>query len=134
MSARRLTSYLRDEEGAAALEFALVSTAFLSLVIGICYVSIMLFNNMSLEWAVTKAARVAEINKAATQNDVSTAINAYLASMNLPTATVTFSSSVDANGVRTANIGASYSQTYDVPMVHTFNINFNSAITVPQPS
>lgn len=136
MRARRLAlaPFLRDERGATALEFALVSTAFLSLVIGICYVAIMLFNNMGLEWALTKAARVAEINKAATQNDITTALNGYLAGMNLPNATVTYSSSVGSNGVRTANIGASYTQTYAVPMVHSFTINFSSAIVVPQPS
>lgn len=123
----------RDEAGATALEFALVSTAFIPLITGIAYLAIMLFNNLSLEWAVTKAARIAEINKAATQSDVSQAINSYLASMNLPTATVAYSSSV-SGGVRTANISATYTQTYVVPMISSFTINFNSNITVPQPS
>jgi Flp pilus assembly protein TadG len=131
---RPIKTLAHDESGATAVEFALVSTAFIAFVIGIVYVSIMLFNNLSLEWALAKASRVAEINKTVTQSDVSQAVNAYLASMSLPTATVTYSSSVAANGVRTANISASYSQTYVVPMISTFNINFSSNITVPQPS
>jgi Flp pilus assembly protein TadG len=121
---------IRDQKGAVAVEFALVSTAFLAMVIGLCYVGIMLFNNMSLQWAVEKAARVAEINSAATQSDIASAVNSYLASEGLPNATVTYSSTV-SGGVTTATIQASYSQSYTLPMVSTFNINFSSNLTVP---
>ena len=131
---RRARKLAGDEAGATAIEFALVSTALISFIIGIAYLSIMVFNNLSLEWALTKAARIAEINNAATQSDISTAVNNYLSSMSLPTATVTYSSSVAANGVRTASMSAGYTQTYDVPMIHSFTINFSSSITVPQPS
>ena len=131
---RPLRGIARDEAGATAIEFALVSTALISFIFGIVYIAIMVFNNLSLEWALTKAARIAEINNTATQTEVSQAVNAYLASMQLPTATVAYSSSVNANGVRTANISAAYTQTYDVPMISSFTINFSSSITVPQPS
>ncbi|HXS06117.1 MAG TPA: TadE/TadG family type IV pilus assembly protein [Rhizomicrobium sp.] len=131
---RDLRSFKRDQAGATAVEFALVSTALFAFIFGIAALGMMLFNDLSLQWAVTKASRIAEINNAATQSDVSTAVNAYLAQMSLPTATVSYSSSVGVNGVRTANISASYTQTYMVPMISTFTINFNSAVTVPQPS
>ena len=130
---RRARYWVHDEAGATAVEFALVSTALISFLIGIAYLSIVLFNNLSLEWALTKASRIAEINNAATQGDISDAVNAYLASMSLPTATVNYASSLGANGVRTATISAGYSQTYVVPMVSTFTINFHSDVTVPQP-
>jgi len=119
-----------DQAGAAAVEFALVSTAFLAMTIGLCYIGIMLFNNMSLQWAVEKAARVAEINPAATQSDIASAVNSYLALEGLPNATVAYSSSVSANAT-TATITASYRQTYTLPMISTFNLNFSSNLTVP---
>ena len=119
-----------DESGAAAVEFALVSTAFLSMAIGLCYIGIMLFNNMSLQWAVEKAARVAEINTAATQSDIASAVNSYLASEGLPNATVTYSSVV-TGGATIATISASYSQSYTLPMISTFHINFSSNLSVP---
>ena len=122
--------FVADESGATAVEFALVSTAFFALMIGLCYLGIMLFNNMSLQWAVEKAARVAEINSAATQSDIAAAVNSYLASEGLPNATVTYSSSV-SGGVTTATISASYRQTYALPLISTFNINFSSNLTVP---
>ena len=123
-------TFIADQGGAAAVEFALVSTVFLSMLIGLCYIAIMLFNNMSLQWAVEKAARVAEINSAATQSDIASAVNAYLASEGLPTATVTYSSAV-SGGVTTATISASYRQSYALPLISTFNINFSSNLTVP---
>jgi Flp pilus assembly protein TadG len=121
---------IADESGAAAVEFALVSTAFLAMTIGLCYIGIMLFNNMSLQWAVEKAARVAEINSAATQSDIASAVNSTLAAEGLPNATVAYSSSV-SGGVTVATIQASYSQTYTLPMVSTFHINFSSNLSVP---
>jgi len=119
-----------DESGAAAVEFALVSTVFLAMAIGLCYIGIMLFNNMSLQWAVEKAARVAEINSAATQSDIAGAVNSTLASEGLPNATVAYSSAVTA-GITIATIQASYSQTYTLPMISTFHINFSSNLSVP---
>jgi len=122
--------FAHDERGAAAVEFALVSTAFLAMIIGLCYLGIMLFNNMGLHWAVEKAARVAEINTAATQSDIASAVNSYLAAEGLPNATVTYSSVV-SGGATIATIQASYSQSYTLPMIHTFNINFSSNLSVP---
>ena len=124
--------FSKDQSGATAVEFALVSSAFIALVLGICYVAIMLFNNLSLQWAVANASRLAEINKSVTQTTIAQAVNANLASMNLPNATVVYTSSV-SGGLRTAVITAGYRQTYTLPMVSTFNINFSSSITVPQP-
>jgi len=126
-------SFGRDQSGATAVEFALVSSAFIALVLGICYVALMLFNNLSLDWALASASRVAEINKSVTQTAVAQAVNDRLASMALPNATVTYNSSV-SGGLRTAVITASYDQTYTLPLVSTFNIHFSSSITVPQPS
>ena len=93
----------------------------------------MLFNNMSLDWAVARAARLAEINNAVSQSDISQAINNYLSSIGLPAATVQYSSTV-VGGIRTAYIAANYSQSYVLPMISTFNIAFSSNITVPQPT
>ena len=126
-------NFARDQSGATAVEFALVFSAFIALVMGICYVGLMLFNNLSLEGAVASASRLAEINKSVTQTAITQAVNDRLSSMALPNATVSYNSSV-SGGLRTAVITASYDQTYTLPLVSTFNIHFSSSITVPQPS
>jgi len=127
MKANRL---IVDQDGAVAVEFALVSTAFIAVVFGLCYLGIMLYNNMSLQWAVEKAARVAEINTAATQTDIAGAVNSYLSSVGLPNATVAYSSSV-TGGVTIATIQATYQQTYALPLISTFNLTFSSNLSVP---
>jgi Flp pilus assembly protein TadG len=126
-------NFVRDQDGTTAVEFALVSSALIALVLGICYVAIMLFNNLSLEWALANASRLAEINKSVTQITIAQAVNTHLASMNLPNATVVYTSSVSSGGLRTAQITAGYYQTYTLPLVSTFNIHFSANITVPQP-
>ncbi len=120
-----------DQRGATPAEFALVSAAFLTLVIGACYVAVMMFNNMSLEWALTKASRLAKINNAVTQTDISRAVNRYLASAGLPDAMVVYSSSI-SGGTRTAYIAASYQRSFVLPILPRFDITFSSNITVPQ--
>jgi Flp pilus assembly protein TadG len=120
-----------DSKGVAALEFAIVSTAFIAFIMGICYISIMYFNRQSLDWAVQLAARQAEINSSATPGQIRKTINDYLNSVNLPNATVTYSVAT-VSGIKTASIAASFNQTYSVPFVHTFNITFTSTEAVPQ--
>lgn len=121
---------LFDEGGAAAVEFALVSVVFIPLLLGICYIGIMLFNRVSLDWAVEKAARVAEVNPSASASDIAAAVNSYLSSEGLPHATVVYSTVLSA-GVTIATINAQYSQTYYLPMVSTFHMNFASNLSVP---
>ncbi|MDE2135019.1 MAG: pilus assembly protein [Alphaproteobacteria bacterium] len=133
MNVRLPGQFCGDCRGAAAVEFALVSIAFVTFVIGISYAAIMVFNTMSLDWAVERAARIAAINKTVTQSDMSSAINDYLSSLGLSSATVTYSVGT-SSGVQTAHIVASYDQTYTLPFVSTFNITFSSSAYVPQGS
>jgi Flp pilus assembly protein TadG len=120
-----------DRSGAAAVEFSIVVCAFISFVMGICYISIMYFNRQSLDWAVQLAARQAEINTSVTQSQIASTVNNYLNSVGLPNATVTYSVAT-VSGVKTASIGATFNQSYSVPFVHTFNVTFTSNDAVPQ--
>jgi len=128
-AARRLAG---EAGGAVAVEFALVSVAFVSLLVGVCLVGLMAFSDLSLEWAVARGVRAAEIDKTATQSQVSTAINTYLHGAGLPNATVTYTTSM-SGGVQFATIGANFTRSYTIPMLPTFSINFTSSAVVPQP-
>ena len=122
----------RRQEGAAAVEFAVVSSAFIALIIGVCYVGIMLFTDLSLHWAVEKGARVAVIDSNTTQSAVSSAINGYLSSMGIPTATVTYSV---ANGsFPVATVAATLTQSYSIPFISNFSITYSANTKVPQGS
>jgi Flp pilus assembly protein TadG len=123
-------SFLPEKSGAAAVEFAIVSSAFFAFVIGIAYVGIMLFNNASLNYAVEDAARTVAMNNSATLDQIKTKVNSYMTTAGLPSATVLYSKST-INSVLTGHITANYTQTYKLPFVNTFHITFNADAYVP---
>lgn len=122
-----------DNHGAAAVEFALVVSAFISLVIGIAYVGIMAFNTLAIDQAVKLASRQAEIDSSTTQTAIAAIINDYLASVGLSSATVTYNVTL-SGGISTANIAASYQQSYSIPFIPTIALTFSSSAAVPQAS
>ncbi len=128
----RFSSLVRDESGAEAVEFAIVSTVFFMFLIGIAYVGIMVYTNLAVHWALEKGARVAAVNTSTTQTAVATAINGYLNSMGVSSATVTYT--VANVSFPVATITASLKQTYSVPLFSNFNITYSANTTVPQGS
>jgi len=127
---RTLDELLRQESGATAIEFAIVSSVFFTFVIGIAYVGIILFNNMSLDYAVETAARTVALNNSATESQIANNVNAYLTSAGLPAATVEYTTSTIDN-VLTGHIVADYSQAYTLPFVSTFHLQFSADAYVP---
>jgi Flp pilus assembly protein TadG len=128
----RLRTAWRDASGAAALEFAIVGNAFLLLLFGTAYVAIMLWHEANLDWAVESGARVAVLNSAATQSDVSTAVNGYLASVGMGNATVAYTTST-SGGVTVGQITATKTEAFTVPFLSTYNITYNASANVPMP-
>jgi Flp pilus assembly protein TadG len=114
----------RDEQGAAAVEFAIVSVAFFSFIFAIGYAGIMLFTDMALHWAVERSVRLAVIDSATTQTAIASEVNGFLTSLGIPAATVTYS--VAAGTVPTAHINATLTQTYTVPLISTMNITYTA--------
>ncbi|MES2255435.1 MAG: TadE family protein [Pseudomonadota bacterium] len=53
----KLQQYLRDDRGASAAEFALVTVPFFGLVLAIIGGAMMFYSNQSLQYATQKAAR-----------------------------------------------------------------------------
>ena len=123
--------FVSDESGAAAVEFAIISSVFLTLVFGLCYVGIWMFDKSSLQWAVERASRLAAINSAVTQSEIADAVNGYLLSEGLPSADVAYSVS-NSSGFPVASIQASFAQRYTLPFVSTFNITYSADASIPQ--
>ena len=120
-----------DEAGAAAVEFAIVSSVFITFVIGIAYAAIMLHSNAALQWAVETTARKAAIDPNVTQTDLQTAVNSLLATSHMPNATVSYSVA-DVGGVSVATLTASFSRTFTIPFVSTFNTTYTATAKTPQ--
>ena len=123
--------YLRDRSGAAAIEFAIVGNAFLIFLFGIAYVGIIYWHAANLDWAVEAGSRIAILNSSATQSDISSAVNGYLAQVGMGSANVTYTVATN-NGVKIASIDAKKSETFDAPLINVFHITFHSTAQVPQ--
>ncbi len=129
---RLLARIAIEDSGAAAVEFALVSTAFITLVFGITYLSIMLNNKAMLQWAVEATLRKAAINTTVSQSQLTSDLNGYLSTAGLPNATVTYN--VVSGAIPVATLTGSFSQSYTIPFVSTFNITYSATAKVPQGS
>ena len=125
-----LRRFAREESGAYAVEFALVSTAFLTLLFGASYIGIMMWYRSSLQWAVEKGIRMAAIDKTTTQTQITTAINGYLTSVSLPNATVAFNTAA-YSGVQISTVTASFTKSVTMPFVSTFNLTYSSTAKIP---
>src|SRR5262245_1318663 len=88
---RALTRIDVEESGAAAVDFTLVSTAFIALVSGNTSLGTMLNTKAALQWAVETTIRKAAIDTTVTHSQLTSDLNGYLSSLGLPSATVSYS-------------------------------------------
>ena len=132
MSGRRRAwrRFAGDTGGTAAVEFALVSVAFFSLLFGIIFLAIFLYTNATLQWAISRAARLPEIDTAVSQSTIAAAINNDLLTAGITDASVTYSVS-QSGGTQIGTISASFERTYSVPLVSTFDIHYSATTSVP---
>jgi len=134
MRRRNRLSFARlraDESGAAALEFALVSSAFITLIFGIVYFSIMLHTKTTLQWAVETTIRQAAIDASVTQTQLTTTLNGHLAGTNMPNAVVSYSVAT-VGTVQVATLTGSFNRTFTIPFVGTFNTTYSATAKTPQ--
>jgi Flp pilus assembly protein TadG len=62
MRPMRQHDFLKDERGQTAVEFAMVGSTYLMFIIGIVYFAMVLFSQLSLQYAVMASARCAAVN------------------------------------------------------------------------
>lgn len=120
-----------DESGAAAVEFAIVSSVFITFIIGISYAAIMVHSNAALQWAVETTVREAAIDPNVTQTQLQTSLNGRLAQNQMPNATVNYSVA-DVGGVSVATLTATFTRSFTIPFVSTFNTTYTATAKTPQ--
>lgn len=132
MKRRLASAFARDEHGAAALEFAIVGNVFLIFLMSISYGAIMLWHETHLDWAVQNSSRLAAINPAVTAGAIQSSVNGYLTGLGMGPATVQYQI-VTLGGVKVGQITATMRDTFTVPLISSFNINYSASANVPQP-
>ena len=128
---RHIARFKRNQSGAAAVEFAIISSVFITFIFGIIYVGIMLHTHATMQWAVENTVRQAVINQTITQTQMQAAVNTVLASASMPNAnSVTYS--VSTATVPIATLTANMTRSYTIPFVGTFNINHSATASMPR--
>jgi Flp pilus assembly protein TadG len=85
------SGYWKDEQGASAVEFALVVLPFVTMILGIIGTCLMLYANQTLQFAVEAAARCASVERYVCTSDALTrsyAVSQYKGPGVSPTFTV----------------------------------------------
>lgn len=132
MMRRKLPSLVRDTSGSAAIEFAVVGNVFLMFMICIAYAAIILWHEAHLDWAVQRSSRLAALGGTVTSTDIQSAVNGYLTSVGMNTATVQYQVST-MGGAKVGQITASMTETFTVPLFKSFHLTYTSSANVPQP-
>jgi len=126
----KLDRFVRDSSGGAAVEFAVVGNVFLMFIICIAYVAIILWHEAHLDWAVQRSSRLAALGTT-TASDLQTAVNGYLSSVGMNPATVQYQVNT-MGGAKVAQISASMTETFTVPLFKPINLTYTSSAKVPQ--
>lgn len=123
----------RAEDGAMAIEFAMIAPVLLTLLFGIMEFGHAMFVTSSIENAVTTASRQAMIDENITPTELSAAVKSELKKLGIGdgqiSVRVTFENDVD---IQFANIQTSFQHELIMPLVSGMAINLNSTRRVPQ--
>lgn len=131
-AARRFKTFVRDESGASALEFAMTLPAFVMLVLGTMQLGYAFFCGSTLQYALEKVARNVMVDSTMTQSTAQSQFDSVLKSMNGPHATLSYT--VDTSGaVPIARLTATYKHNVVIPLVPAFSLTFTADTSVPQP-
>ena len=128
---RHITRFVRNASGAAAVEFAIISVVFILMIFGIIYMGIILHTNATLQWAVENSVRSAVIAENTTQTQMTTKVNGFLTSVNMPSAD-SVSYSVAGTTPPIATLTANLSRSYTIPMLGTYTMNYTATAKMPQ--
>jgi Flp pilus assembly protein TadG len=127
----RSAHFVRATSGAAAVEFAIISVVFITMIFAIIYLGIILHTNATLQWAVENSVRSAVIAESTTQAQMTTKVNSLLSSMNMPNAD-SVSYAVAGTAPPIATLTATLARTYTIPMFGSYTMNYTATAKMPQ--
>ncbi|HYG25349.1 MAG TPA: TadE/TadG family type IV pilus assembly protein [Caulobacteraceae bacterium] len=119
-------------EGAAALETALVSPLFIALVLGTLYIGWALYCGAEVRHAVERSTRLVIENPDIDQATLQTAVRDQLKAAEPTDVTVTLTTHTVGTDGEVARLGWTYAYRIDAPFIDPVTIDFDSSIIVPK--
>lgn len=126
----RLRAILRDRAGGSALEFALVATPFVLVLLGTFEFARLVFYQNALSNATTAAARLLLLDATATPQTLKQFMSARILNVDPVRLAVAFSDSSDG-GVTYRTIATTYRFEFIVPTLFDFDITLGNDTMVP---
>jgi Flp pilus assembly protein TadG len=131
VSARGLRRSLADEQGGAAVEFAIVAPLLFALIAGILMLGWTFHSVSSVRYALEEAGRSLQLDPQMTEAELADVVEARLEMLAKPEVTVTLVVGEPEDGIRIAQATAQYAITFSVPLLPSFELEMQTSVTVP---
>jgi Flp pilus assembly pilin Flp len=119
-----------NQDGASALEFALILPVFAAMVFGTIQMGLAYYFAGSVQFALERTARLVMVNQDMTASEAAQAFTDEISTFT--DQTITFTYNVDSSGdVPIAELGAVYDYQFVIPFVPAFDVTFDAQSRVP---
>lgn len=121
-----------NEDGGAAVEFAIVAPPFVAMLFGIIQFGWAMNSANTVHDALVSQARALSFNTTMTSSQLQSAVRNAVGSLADSDVMVTVDRHA-VNGVSAAVATATYTSSISIPLLGSYPISFNSSVTVPLP-
>ena len=122
----------RREDGATAVEFALLAPVLITLIMLILQIGLALHKGNSVQWAINKAARAALLDDSMDKVQIQAFIDERIRTID-PYASITIDYAVtEVGSAEVGTISGTYYHTIEVPFLPVFTAKFDIDVSVPR--
>lgn len=125
--------FRRDEGGASAVEFAIVSPIFLALLYGVFQVGWALHCASSVRYALEESARAVMLDENFSSGAVEAKMRARLTAIANPAIQVALSTE-ERTGMELVHLNATYVHEMVIPFLPPYEVTFNQQASVARPT
>lgn len=127
---RLLKCFWTAEQGASAVEFAMILPVFVTMTLGTIQMSIVYYQAGSVQFALEETAREVMVDPSMTFSQIAMSIEDKVKSLTAQDVSVTYS--VDNSGpVAIAQVNATFSIEVVIPFVPAFTLPFDAETHIP---
>jgi Flp pilus assembly protein TadG len=127
-------SFLRDVAGGSAVEFSLLVTCLLPLLLGGFQLGMALHYGESVRWALETSARSLVLTPDLTSDELRTQMLTYLGGVPGANAiTVNLATDTTNPQAKVETATSRYSYPLSIPLLPAYNLTFNASVSVPAP-